>query len=570
MTATSKRDEGALQEERTRLRIERLLQILTGEFDLRFAFGERDRVGDGQIVMQAERASLEDADFRFLKGGAFHLLGHYIHTSEEWAQRAQRREADVGPHFSLLWHVVEDARVENLIVARWPGIANSLRAKLPPNLGGRLVLLASRTRQIELGVYLQGRNIKGARFSQTVKDLLAKTRPSVRRAAESHRPEDVLAAVTEIYPLLAPHLRGETRSASPQPSDPAGGSEMETDRNRQDPPAKDVPQVYPEEELHSVGVISEGLPVPEWYLPGSAPWYEEGIGAKNVHPSAIQTDRETIVIPPQGNQAAYRALRSEVQRQAGFLRQRLTQLIEERQYLRFGGRFRSGKLDMSKIWKQRTGSVRLFHRRIQPGDRQTAFSLLVDESASMKAGEKIHTAAKAAVLLGEALAPLQVPLEIIGFSTDSYEAQAAMKIGLHPPHKHRLTRCSLLEHRIYKRFDEPYRIASRRLTGFQPRHNNWDEEHIEFAARRLLGQRAERYVLIVISDGQPNGDANHLKRAIADLQHLGIEVIGVGIGADFVTRIYPKAIVVENFRQLAEALVDTVANRFRPLERIAA
>lgn len=571
LTATSERIEASIHLEESRLRMERLLQILAGDFDLRFGFGERDRLADGEIVIAAKPASIGSADDRLLKGQAFHLLGHYLYQSGQAAEHARRHEATIGPHFTRLWHVLEDARVETFLMERWPGMRRSLDAKLPPNLGGRLVQLATRTQQIELGLYLQGRGIEGAQFSPTVVTLLDQTREAVRSAANSQQSADVLSATTEIYPILAPHLRGELSSPPPLPIGRHGDHDVGEQSGEVEPGHEGEPNIRAEEdELFGVGVLEANLQLPDWYRPGSAPWYEEGVGDKAVHPSVVQSDKETILLPHHGDRDAYRQLRAEVQQDAGFLAHRLTRLIEENLYLRYAGSYRSGKLNMAKLWKQRTGAVRLFQRRIRPSQRHIAFSLLIDESASMKAGDKIQVAAKAAVLLGEAFAPLHVPLEIIGFSTDSFEAQAAMQLGLKPAYKYRTTRCSRLEHRIYKHFGEPFRSARYRLTGLQSRHNNWDEEHLLFAVRRLQAQRADRHVLIVISDGQPNGDARHLKETVTEIQRLGTEVVGVGIGADYVARIYSNAIVVKGFRQLAEAIVDWVSKRFRQVERMAA
>jgi hypothetical protein len=149
------------------------------------------------------------------------------------------------------------------------------------------------------------------------------------------------------------------------------------------------------------------------------------------------------------------------------------------------------------------------------GNRAAAFSLLVDESASMKGQEKFKVATKAAVLLGETLELLDVPLEIIGYSTADFEARAAMQLGLTPAHEYRHMRCSRLEHRIYKRFSEPYASAHLRLTGIQPRCNNWDEEHLMFAFQRLQERQEPRKLMVVISDGQPNGDADNLIHTVA-------------------------------------------------------
>ena len=246
----------------------------------------------------------------------------------------------------------------------------------------------------------------------------------------------------------------------------------------------------------------------------------------------------------------------------------MTNLLREDTYLRYGGQYRSGKLHTSKLYKQRLGNFRLFERATV-AERSIAFQLLVDESASMKGGDKARLAVKTAILLGETLDQVGLPLEIIGFTTAEYEARAAMRLGLQPAHAYRTMRCSRLEHRIYKRFDEPYPLARRRLTGIEPRHNNWDEEHLLFAYRRLQARPELRKVMIVISDGQPNGDAEHLIAMVTALESQGCTIIGVGIGAEFVRQVYRRAIVVEDFRQLAEELLPVLASELGPEVRPA-
>jgi cobaltochelatase CobT len=294
---------------------------------------------------------------------------------------------------------------------------------------------------------------------------------------------------------------------------------------------------------------------PEWYRPGSAPWFERGQSEKKVHPSALQSDRQTILLPPRGDAAVYRGLWSEVQHETGHLLSRLVRSLQEETYLRFAGRHRSGTLAMSKLWKQRLADYRLFRRRQAGGRRQVAVCVLVDESASMKGHEKWRTAAKTVVLLGEALDRLDVPFEIIGFTTADYEARRALQLGLTPAFAYRAMRCSRLEHRLYKAFEEPYRSVRTRLSDIQPRHNNWDEEHLLFAHRRIRRRPEPSRVIIIVSDGQPNGEADHLIATVAQVEREGGRIIGVGIGEDFAARIYGSAITAADFGGLAEALL---------------
>jgi hypothetical protein len=574
LISTSSLDSTTHLTERRRVRLERLLQIIAHDFELRLEFGQRDLLGRDQIVMQLEAEQVALASFNALKGQALHLLGHYLTDSLTWIEAARHQEAQGQPHFGALWHALEDARLENWLVARWPGMQRAFEAKLPPKLGGSLLKLMSLTHQIELGLYLEGRGYRGVQFSSSVRATLDDVAGEIEQGANGETPRASLEAMEIIYPIVALLLRGErgeSRRTAPQALEPkrqdAEAREIRPDAREdgrsQEASPDGLPEIEISDEVVSAGVMGRRREFPEWFRPGTAPWFERGLGPKEVHPTAVRTDRQTIVGAPRGDYEVYRALRSEVQREVGFLAHRLTNLIREEVYLRFGGYFRTGKLNMAKLWRQRLGYFRLFQRSITGGQRGVAFTLLVDESASMKGQDKYKIATKTALLLGETLEQIEVPLEIIGYTTADFEARTALQLGLTPAYEYRATRCSPLEHRIYKRFDEPYHVVRMRLTGIQPRHNNWDEEHLLFAFRRIQGRNEQRKVIIVISDGQPNGDAEHLIRTVALLESLGCKIVGVGIGAEFVREIYRNAIVVSDFRQMAEELLQVLAHEFR-------
>jgi nitric oxide reductase activation protein len=131
----------------------------------------------------------------------------------------------------------------------------------------------------------------------------------------------------------------------------------------------------------------------------------------------------------------------------------------------------------------------------------------------------------------------------------------AASLGHVPAFQYRHIRHSPLQHRIYKAFDEPFGPNKNRLVNIFPRFNNWDEEHLLFAYRRLLQRDEKERVIIITSDGQPNGDASHLVATVDRLQKLGVRVVGVGVVDPFVEEIYPNHIVVKHLSQLSEELV---------------
>jgi hypothetical protein len=563
LTSTSDLRE-AVEDRRDRM--ERFLQNAIGEYELRFDFGDSDRITDGHLILGMDPELVKKSQHRPLMGRVLHLLGHYLNETTDWWPVVKREEDQGRPYFVSLWHALEDARIENRLLERWPGADKFFKTKIPPNLAGSLIKLMATTQQVEMGLYLNGRGIPGPAWDTPVKDAFAQTSKSIQRGARGRTPRASLDAMIAIYPTVAPLLRGDHVAQSLPISMDVASEFHATDQG--DPKPDDLkeqleksgsPDIETTDELVITGLSGRQRELPEWFRPGSAPWFERGLGEKEVHPSAVRSDRETIVYPKQGDASLYRELLKEVKHDTGFLVRRLTSLLREEVYLRYGGHYRTGNLNTAKLWRQRLGIYRLFQRPVSGVERPVAFSLLVDESASMKGQDKFRLARKTAILLGETLNQLEVPLEVIGFTTEGFEAQAALTLGLRPAHKYRTTRCSPLEHRIYKRFDEPYPFARSRLVDIQPRHNNWDEEHLLFAVRRIQKRPESRKVIVVISDGQPNGDADYLIRTVEMIARMGCKVLGVGIGADFVKDIYANAIVVTDFRQLALELLEVLA-----------
>jgi len=560
-TTTSSPETEARLVEARRLRLEALLQVTSRDFELRFGFGPRDHIGRGQIQIATEPGEAQSGDYARLKGAALHLLAHHLADSGRWVPQAAAEESDGRPHFLRLWLALEGARLEAGMIRRWPGMRRAFDARWLPGYGGALLRVAPLEQQVETGLYLRGRGLADGEFHPAVERALAEAASEIAAAAAGETPQASLDGMRRIYPLVAGLLRAGARRPAARPLEWERGEQPEPGQPDREPSLareQGAPEIELSGERVAVGVLGRRKQLPEWWQPGSMPWFERGLGAKSVHPSAVRTDRQTVIRPQAGDENAYQGIWREVRREAGFLEMRLTNVLREAAYLRYAGQFRSGKLRTAKLWKQRLGIYRLFERPVDAG-RSMAFSLLVDESASMKGQDKYRLAAMTAVLLGEALDRLGIPLEIIGFTTAEFEARAAMRLGLTPAHAHRATRCSALEHRIYKRFDEPFGAVRTRLSGIQPRHNNWDEESLLFAFRRIQARPERAKIIVVISDGQPNGDAEHLISAVRFVEGLGCRIIGVGIGADYVRQIYRNAIVVSDFRQTAEELLRLLA-----------
>ncbi|WP_334016544.1 cobaltochelatase CobT-related protein [Burkholderia gladioli] len=202
-------------------------------------------------------------------------------------------------------------------------------------------------------------------------------------------------------------------------------------------------------------------------------------------------------------------------------------------------------------------------RRVMSG-RDTAVTLLIDRSGSM-AGRKIELARLCAAALCDALMQLGFACEALGYSSVDDPAMRAWRDrwlaqGHSPRGYNRFVERLDLE--IYKRFDSDNPSGLARI---DCSHENPDGEALGWAAERLLGRRARRRILMVLSDGYPaTGDGDpallraDLRARIADLGARGVELIGVGILDDAVETFYPTSTVVERLPDLPAVAFETL------------
>lgn len=232
---------------------------------------------------------------------------------------------------------------------------------------------------------------------------------------------------------------------------------------------------------------------------------------------------------------------------------------------------RRGRIAPGSLFRTALGDDRVFRQRYETHAKNTAVSLLVDCSGSMGWGGKIEVAGHAAFALSSTLERLKVPHEVIGFtSREAGAMKSAMKsesagVGY--------ARNQSIYMPVFKGFGERLGTDARsRMAHLTEREchywlkENIDGECLMIAAHRLKIQRAERHVLIVLSDGSPAcpGDYHqlraHLKKVAKDLNaDSGVEVIGVGIQDNSVSSFYEKYVVLNDLDELPTTLISQLA-----------
>jgi Mg-chelatase subunit ChlD len=161
-----------------------------------------------------------------------------------------------------------------------------------------------------------------------------------------------------------------------------------------------------------------------------------------------------------------------------------------------------------RVWTKRTAASRR---------HETAFLLLVDLSGSMQ-GKRIQAATRATVLLSEVLGRIRVPFSVMGFQDVLIPV-----VGFGEFAQPARERIALMAEEV---------AATREGGNNQPAYND-DGPCLREASETLLQRRERERVLVVISDGLPEGarsNAGDLRRAIGWAEGRGIRLLGLGLG----------------------------------------
>lgn len=198
----------------------------------------------------------------------------------------------------------------------------------------------------------------------------------------------------------------------------------------------------------------------------------------------------------------------------------------------------------------------------------TIVTLLIDNSGSMR-GRSIVVAAQVAELLARALERCALKIEILGFTTRSWQGGQSRARWIAAGEPNRPGRLNDLRHIVYKAAGTPWRCARNALGAMlldDLLKENIDGEALLWAHDRLLKRPERRKILVVISDGAPIDDSTlsangggylekHLRTVIETIEaQARVELSAVGIGHD-VTRYYSRAVRIFDADELGGALM---------------
>lgn len=190
----------------------------------------------------------------------------------------------------------------------------------------------------------------------------------------------------------------------------------------------------------------------------------------------------------------------------------------------------SGRVAADQVWRLTAlGDTKVFRKRAAVTGVDAAVSVLLDTSGSM--GPIIETAVESTFALAQALHRIQG----VQVSVDHFP-------GINQP------ATELLGFRESVRLAEP-RFRALGADGGTPTGR-------ALAARlpSLLTARAERRMVVVVTDGQPNVDEGPILEATMETMRCNdVKVIGIGIRAD-VSHLFEYSVLIEDVSELPTAL----------------
>lgn len=269
-------------------------------------------------------------------------------------------------------------------------------------------------------------------------------------------------------------------------------------------------------------------------------------------------------------------LENDVRHMVGVMQKDVERIMASRsQVLKVPG-FRSGRLHSGGLHRLAAGDDRVFRRRQEAKSTDTAVSLVVDCSGSMR-GSKMRIAMQAAFALSQTLERVGINHECIGFTTchnyyGNYPKGYDMHKAMNEARAAKMTysRLEPLYMPIFKGYTERLTPPIKQRFADAAMNQaflcqNIDGECVEVAANRLMAQPQSRKVLIVLSDGFPAGapaiDSDlraHLKEVVLDCARKKVEVIGIGIQSDAVKGFYPKYTVLNDIAKLPTTVMGEI------------
>lgn len=226
------------------------------------------------------------------------------------------------------------------------------------------------------------------------------------------------------------------------------------------------------------------------------------------------------------------------------LRRRLINYMEASTECDYVTSTRGKRLAMNRLIRLETRNARIFSKRIEGQEINTAVKVLLDRSVSMR--ERIHLAGDAAFAMHAALSQLHgVSSAVAAFPATVQGDSAGVQ--------------------VLARFGEKLQTCASRFTGMSAEGTTPMAEAMLWSGYELLSRDEDRKILFVVCDGQPNSEES-TKKVIQMLEEEGVEIMALGIQHDC-SGLIQNSRVIHSIQEMPAAVFSMVQ---RQLFRLAA
>ena len=221
---------------------------------------------------------------------------------------------------------------------------------------------------------------------------------------------------------------------------------------------------------------------------------------------------------------------------------------------------KEGIIDGAQLYKLQKGNGNIYKQKVLGKKINTAVTILCDVSGSM-CGGKIRMLKSTLLVIGDTMFALKIPFEILSYTTSKNRPQDLMEVIMefHRNHNQSIyNRLEPLQLTIIKDFNENYPSIRNLIPQMDSLNNTPTNEAFTWGCKRLIQRKENRKILFILEDGKPGLELSDnrllerdLKERVDQAEKDGIEVIGIGLLSDSVSKFYNNFIVIAHVSQIS-------------------
>ncbi|WP_162518381.1 cobaltochelatase CobT-related protein [Aeromonas veronii] len=395
-----------------------------GRSQVRVEFAGSEAWNDGSLIRLPEIAAgkVSDDKVAMMRGYTDHETAHSLFTDFEFFRQHDKTKADQ-------INYLEDPRIEAAYQQQYSGAWSSLNAmrhvsaqlqldalaKVPPHLldWGRLIFGAVKWTASQMMGH--GGDVQRQLVAMIPEQYQPLASEFATRSMAAKSTQEIAALVDELRERL--NFEPEPQKAPEPEQEPSEGDDKDEGEDGQEGQPKGIGEDGEGDEGQEDGGDGDGQGeqqaplIDEAAILSGMASREVGLPKFNLQLFEYKHDdahvcgvafsaKEKVAISPMGSHAK------------SILKRALIGVDDSRW---LGGRVH-GLLDANDLVRAYQGEDDVYRLRTKDPELDTAVTLLIDMSASMR-GERIEWATKTALMLGDALDSLGVPLSILGHTT---------------------------------------------------------------------------------------------------------------------------------------------------------